>query len=148
MFRSALLTLTFVAATTAAQAETIKVATTKSVADAADALVAAVEGAGAKVFARIDHGAGAQSIGEDIGGSQLVIFGNPKVGTPALMKSRETGLALPLKVLVYEDPEGAAWLAYEAPAGRLNDLAGSDLPAELSAPMAGALAKLTAKAAE
>lgn len=133
---------------TGVAAETVKVATDKTVVEAADALVAAIEGAGATVFAWVDHGAGAKSVGEDIGASQLVIFGNPKVGTPAMIESRETGLALPLKVLVYEDTQGGVWFAYEDPAERLADLADGALPPEVTAPMAGALGNLTAKAAQ
>lgn len=147
MLRALIFTLPFLAAS-ALQAETVKVATGKSVAEAADALAVAIEGAGATLFARVDHGAGAESVGQDIGASQLLIFGNPKVGTPAMIEARETGLALPLKVLVYEDKEGGTWLAYEAPAERLADLAGGDLPDDVTSPMAGALKNLTAKAAE
>ncbi|WP_417525134.1 DUF302 domain-containing protein [Marinovum sp.] len=147
MFRSLFLALPLLAATTAS-AETVKVATDKSVTEAADALEVAIEGAGAKLFVRVDHGAGAKSVGKDIGASELLIFGNPEVGTPAMLEAREAGLALPLKVLVYEDAEGNTWLAYEEPAGRLAEAAGADLPAEVTDPMAGALSKLTAKAAE
>lgn len=147
MLRSLMIALPMMAAT-ALSAETIKVASGKSVAETANALEAAIEGAGARVFARVDHGGGAQSVGADIGGSELLIFGNPKVGTPAMIESREAGLALPLKVLVYEDAAGGTWLAYEDPADRLAELAGGALPEEVTAPMAGALQKLTAKAAE
>lgn len=147
MFRSLILTLPLLAATVAG-AETIKVATDKSVKEAADALEVAIEGAGAKLFVRVDHGAGAKSVGKDIGASELLIFGNPEVGTPAMLEVREAGLALPLKVLVYGDPEGNTWLAYEEPADRLAEATGVDLPAEVTDPMAGALSKLTAKAAE
>lgn len=147
MLRSLFMTLPLIAVT-AVQAETVKVATGKSVAEAADALEAAIGGAGATLFARVDHGGGAQSVGSDIGASELLIFGNPNVGTPAMIEARETGLALPLKVLVYEDKDGGTWLAYEDPAERLADLAGGTLPEEVTLPMAGALQKLTAKAAE
>ena len=54
------------------------------VAETVESMVAAMEGAGITIFARIDHGAGAQSIGADVGEMQLLIFGNPKVGTPAI----------------------------------------------------------------
>ncbi|AKO95623.1 MAG: DUF302 domain-containing protein [Marinovum algicola] len=147
MLRSLILALPFLAAT-GAGAETVKVATGKSVAEAAEALAQAIEAAGATLFARVDHGAGAQKVGQDIGASELLIFGNPEVGTPAMVEAREAGLALPLKVLVYEDRQGGTWLAYEAPAERLADLADGALPSEVTDPMTGALRKLTAKAAE
>ena len=132
----------------AASAEVIKVGTDKPVTEAADALVAVIEGAGAKVFARVAHGAGAQAVGEDIGASQLVIFGNPKVGTPAMLADRLAGLALPLKVLVYEDTSGSVWFAYEAPAERINAAISGEVSAEITGPMDGALKKLTTTAAQ
>lgn len=147
MLRTLTLALSLMAATSAA-AETVKVATGKTVPEAADALAAAIEGAGATLFARVDHGKGAKSVDMDIGASELLIFGNPKVGTPAMVEARETGLALPLKVLVYEDKSGGVWLAYEAPDERMADLADGALPDTVTNPMAGALEKLTAKAAE
>ncbi|WP_323767210.1 DUF302 domain-containing protein [Marinovum sp.] len=147
MLRSLILALPLLAAT-GASAETVKVATGKSVGEAANALVAAIESAGATLFARVDHGAGARKVGQDIGASELVIFGNPEIGTPAMIEAPEAGLGLPLKVLVYEDREGGTWLAYEAPAERLADLADGALPSSVTDPMAGALQKLTAKAAE
>ena len=52
------------------------------VVETVDSLVSTLEGAGLKIFARVDHGAGAVSVGEDVGASQLLIFGSPKVGTP------------------------------------------------------------------
>ncbi|MEM1151736.1 MAG: DUF302 domain-containing protein [Pseudomonadota bacterium] len=134
--------------TTAATAEIVEVPTDKSVDEATAALVAAVEGAGAKVFAIVDHDAGADSIGVQMDDTHLVVFGNPKVGTPAIDAYRLTGLALPLHVLIYAHPEGGVRLAYEAPAPRLAGLAGEDLPGEVLTPMQNALAALTAKAAE
>ncbi|MEL6886952.1 MAG: DUF302 domain-containing protein [Pseudomonadota bacterium] len=108
-----------------------------------DALVTAMEGAGITVFARVDHGAGAQSIGEDIGASQLLIFGNPKVGTPAIKDDPAAGLYLPLKVLVFEDGTGKTMIAYEEPAAMLGDLGGVASDAAYLQVMAGALAKFT-----
>ncbi|GGA30774.1 DUF302 domain-containing protein [Neptunicoccus cionae] len=124
-----------------------KVETEKTVSAAADALVTAIEGAGAKVFARVDHGAGAKSIGSDIGASELIIFGNPKVGTPAMEVNRLAGLHLPLKVLVYEDDAGKVWLAYETPAESLGSVEGIAPDAPILEPMKGALKNLTSKAA-
>lgn len=55
-----------------------------------------------KLFTVVDHGAGAQSIGEDIGKSKLFIFGNPKAGTPLMQAEPKLGLALPMKILLHE----------------------------------------------
>jgi uncharacterized protein (DUF302 family) len=116
-----------------------------SVAVTIDRLEAAVEAAGATVFARVDHGAGAASAGLELAPSQLLIFGNPKLGTPAMQDAATAGLDLPLRVLAYEAQDGSTQVVYHAPA----TLAASHgLPAD--APylqmMTGALDKLTGKA--
>src|ERR1700689_4128517 len=65
------------------------------------------------IFARIDHAAGAASVAMPLRPTELLIFGNPKAGTP-LMQSRQTiGIDLPLKVLGWEDAGGKVWLMYE-----------------------------------
>ncbi len=110
-----------------------------------DALVGAVEGAGATVFARVDHGAGAKSVGMDLEPAQLLIFGNPKLGTPAMQDDVEAGLALPLRVLVYEK-NGQTWIAYEEVEDMFDDL-DIDENAAYVKKMEGALKKLTAAAA-
>lgn len=74
-----------------------------SVSVTADKLTAAVEKAGAKVFARVDHQAGAKSIGDDLAGATLVIFGNPKIGTPIMKSNIRAGLDLPIRVLIWEE---------------------------------------------
>lgn len=111
-----------------------------------DALEMAVEGAGATVFARVDHSGGAESAGMYLNPSQLLIFGNPKLGTPAMQDAPLAGLYLPLKVLVYRDSENQVWLAYEEPEETL-DLDGIDDDAEYIKKMTGALETLVAKAA-
>ncbi|MEP2890072.1 DUF302 domain-containing protein [Tateyamaria sp.] len=126
----------------------VRKAAKAGVVETVDQLVATMEGAGLKIFARIDHGAGAQSIGEDVGASQLLIFGNPKVGTPAIKDDRISGLFLPLKVLVYEDAEGKTMIAYETPKANLGKLGGVSEDAPYLAVMTGALAKFTDGVAE
>jgi len=83
----------------------------------------------------------------EIPASQLLIFGNPKLGTPAIRDNPLAGLYLPLKVLVYQDADGLVWLAYEDPKETLEDLPGIKNDAAYIAKMQGALNKLTAKAA-
>jgi uncharacterized protein (DUF302 family) len=74
---------------------------------------------GIEVFAHIDHAAGAKKAGLPLRPTQVLIFGNPKAGTP-LMQSRQTiGLELPLRALVWEDEAGKVWLTYR----RVEDLA-------------------------
>jgi uncharacterized protein (DUF302 family) len=85
-----------------------------SVSETADKLVAAVENAGAKVFARVDHAAGAQSIGEEMAGMTMVMFGNPKMGTPILKAAPKAGLDLPIRVLIWDDG-GTTMIGYLDP---------------------------------
>jgi uncharacterized protein (DUF302 family) len=67
---------------------------------------------GIEVFAHIDHAAAASKVGLSLRPTQVLIFGNPKAGTP-LMQSRQTiGLDLPLRALVWEDESGKVWLSY------------------------------------
>jgi uncharacterized protein (DUF302 family) len=75
-----------------------------------------VQGKGLTVFARIDHSGGAAGIGLSLRFTQLLIFGNPKGGTP-LMQSRQTiGIDLPLRLLVWQDERGEVWAGYDDPA--------------------------------
>ncbi len=111
-----------------------------------DALEAAVTGAGATVFARVDHAAGADGVGLELAPSQLLIFGNPQLGTPAMQDDPLAGLYLPLKVLVYQSSDGQVWLAYEDPAQMASELGGIQPDAGYLAKMQGALANLTGKA--
>ncbi len=129
-----------------AQEGIIKVKAMSDVTTTMDALEAAVTGAGATVFARVDHAAGAEKVGLDLAPEQLLIFGNPKLGTPAMQDDALAGLYLPLRVLVYQDEGGQTWLAYEEPAKMLGEL---NVPEDAAyvKKMTGALAKLTGKAA-
>lgn len=112
-----------------------------------DKLVAAVEDAGATVFARVDHSGGAAAAGMELAPSQLLIFGNPSLGTPAMQDNALSGLFLPLKVLVYEDADGRTWLAYEDPEETLTDLEGIGENAKYIAQMRMELIRLTKAAA-
>lgn len=112
-----------------------------------DALAAAVEGAGATIFARVDHAQGAQSVDMELAPAQLLVFGNPRLGTPAMQDNALAGLYLPLRVLVYRDANGQVWLAYDDPEEILDDLDGIDDDAAYIGQMRGALERLTTKAA-
>jgi uncharacterized protein (DUF302 family) len=81
-----------------------------------DRLEAAVLEKQLKVFARIDHAAGAASIGEDLRPTELLVFGNPKGGTPFMKCAQTAGIDLPLKALVWKDKTGRVWLGYNDPA--------------------------------
>ena len=100
------------------------------------------------VFARIDHAAGAAEAGMTLRPTFLMIFGNPRGGTPLMQANQVAGIDLPLKALVWEDASGKVWLTYNDPAWLA---ARHGLGAETGRPVAGmaaALAKLAAKATE
>lgn len=77
-----------------------------------DRLVETVERAGLLVFARIDHAAGARSVETSLRPTQLLIFGNPKGGTPLIQDRQLAGIDLPVKALAWEDEQGKVWLSY------------------------------------
>lgn len=125
----------------------VKVPASGSVVATADRLEAAIGAAGATVAARVDHAAAAAGAGLELDDAQLVIFGNPRIGTPAMQDDSLAGLYLPLRVLIYEDSEGQVWLAYEDPAAMLDKLEGIGTQAPYLEQMRGALRNLTAAAA-
>ena len=67
------------------------------------------------VFARIDHAAGAASVAMPLRPTEVLIFGNPKAGTPLMQSNQTIGVDLPLKVLGWQDAEGKVWLTYNDP---------------------------------
>jgi uncharacterized protein (DUF302 family) len=80
-----------------------------------DRLEAEIKASGMTVFARIDHAAGAAQVGLSLRPTEVLIFGNAKAGTPLMQSNQSIGIDLPLKVLVWEDASGKAWLSYNEP---------------------------------
>ncbi|WP_300031782.1 DUF302 domain-containing protein [uncultured Roseobacter sp.] len=137
--------LSTVTATGALAADLVTKTSPHSVTETMDRLEAAVTGAGATVFARVDHAAGAAKVDMDLRPTQMLMFGNPKLGTPAMLDGQTAGLDLPLRVLVYADAEGMVQVAYHAPSG-LAEAHGLPGDAKYIQMMTGALDKLTGKA--
>lgn len=81
-----------------------------------DRLAAAIARRGMTVLARIDHAAAAEGAGLELRPTTLVVFGNPKGGTPLMQSAQTCGIDLPLKALVWQDAEGRTHLAYNDPA--------------------------------
>jgi uncharacterized protein (DUF302 family) len=84
--------------------------------DTMNRLEAAVKAKGMAVFARIDHAAGASTVGLSLRPTEVLIFGNAKAGTPLMQSVQTIGLDLPLKALVWQDISGKTWLSYNDPA--------------------------------
>ena len=81
-----------------------------------DRLLAALAARKLTVFARVDHAAGAASVGLKLRPTKLVVFGNPQGGTALMQDRQAAGIDLPLKALVWEAADGTTWLAYNDPA--------------------------------
>ena len=71
---------------------------------------------GMRVFRRINHAAMAAEVGLELLPSELIMFGNPRVGTSLMQASQTIGIDLPLKALVWQDAAGKTWLSYNDPA--------------------------------
>ena len=67
------------------------------------------------VFIRINHGEGAEKVGKRLRPTELIIFGNPKVGTPLMQCGQSVAIDLPRKALIWEDEAGQVWLSYNDP---------------------------------
>lgn len=71
---------------------------------------------GVKLFALVDHSGEAEKAGMQMRPTKLLIFGNPKAGTPLMIASPSVAIDLPLKVLVWEDANAQVWISYNSPA--------------------------------
>jgi uncharacterized protein (DUF302 family) len=100
----------------AASNSVVRIRSAYDVDETVERLVALLAKHAIRVFARIDFAADAAAAGLALRPEQLLIFGNPKSGTPLLAASPAVGLDLPLKALVWEDADGAAWIAHNDPA--------------------------------
>ena len=112
--------LTIIAAlllTTIASADNglISVKSAHDVKTTADRLETMLKQKGMNVFSRINHAQGAQKIGKELRPTELVIFGNPKVGTPLMQCAQSVGIDLPQKALIWQDAQGQVWLSYNDP---------------------------------
>lgn len=80
-----------------------------------DRLEAAVTGRNMTVLARIDHASAAGKAGMELRPTEVLIFGNPRAGTPLMQAAQTIGIDLPLRALVWQDEDGKTWLAYDDP---------------------------------
>ena len=86
-----------------------------SVNDTVDRLKAMLESKGVTVFAVVDHSGEAAKVGMSLPPTKLLIFGNPKAGTPVMAAAPSAALDLPLKILVWQDSGGKVWVSYNSP---------------------------------
>jgi uncharacterized protein (DUF302 family) len=71
---------------------------------------------GVTLFALVDHSGEAEKVGMQMPATKLLIFGNPKAGTPLMLAAPSVAIDLPLKILVWQDAQGKVWLSYNSPA--------------------------------
>lgn len=86
-----------------------------SVDDTVEKLKAILQASGAVLFGLIDHSGDAEKVGLRMKPTKLLIFGNPKAGTPLMLASPSTAIDLPLKMLVWEDAAQKVWISYNSP---------------------------------
>ena len=70
---------------------------------------------GATLFALVDHSGEAEKVGMKMRPTKLLIFGNPKGGTPVMLAAPSIAIDLPLKILIWEDDQRRVWLSYNSP---------------------------------
>lgn len=104
-------------------------------------MTSAVEAAGASVAAVIDHAAGAKKVGMELPPTTLVIFGNPRLGTPLMQENQQIGIDLPMRVLVWQDGDSTK-IGYIKP-GTIASWYGIAADNASIKTMTGALDKLT-----
>lgn len=92
----------------------IELPSAHSVTETLDRLEALLKDRGIPVFCRIDFGSDAERAGLAMRPEQLLIFGNPKAGTPLMVAAPTVGLDLPLKVLAWEDANGRTSIAFNS----------------------------------
>lgn len=116
-----------------------------AVKETSDRLAAELEKRGIRIAARVDHAAAAKAVGLDMPPTEVILFGNPRLGTPLMLAQPSVAIELPMKMLVWQDVNGKVMVGYTPPSAlkERHQINGQDKP--LTA-MAGALAGL-AKAA-
>jgi len=115
-----------------------------SVDQAVEKLKAILEAKGVTLFALVDHSGEAEKAGLAMRPTKLLIFGNPKGGTPVMLAAPSIAIDLPLKILIWEDGDGKTWVSYNSPAYLQKR---HDVPEELLQNIA-VVEALAAKAAE
>ena len=110
------LALFLLAVPVSANDQVVTIESKYSVKESLDRLSAVLTTKGIRVAARVNHAAGAKAAGLTLPPTELLIFGNPKLGTPLMQTNRMIGLDLPMKVLAWQDATGKVHLSYTAPA--------------------------------
>ena len=92
----------------------VKIPSHHSVDETVDKLKTILKSKGVTLFALVDHSGEAEKVGIKMSPTKLLIFGNPKSGTPLMLAAPSAALDLPLKILVAEDSQGKVWISYNS----------------------------------
>jgi uncharacterized protein (DUF302 family) len=93
----------------------VKIPSHHSVDQTVDKLKTILQSKGVMLFALVDHSGEAEKVGLKMPPTKLLIFGNPKGGTPLMLASPSVAIDLPLKILIAEDSQGKVWISYNSP---------------------------------
>ena len=93
----------------------IDIPSNRSVDDTVEKLKSILSAKGVTLFASIDHSGEAEKVGMKMPPTKLLIFGSPKAGTPVMLAAPSIAIDLPLKILVWQDRDGKAWVSYNSP---------------------------------
>ncbi len=93
----------------------IRIASKHSVDEVVEKLRGILQAKGVMIFAIVDHSGEAAKVGLRMPPTKLLIFGNPKAGTPLMLASPSAAIDLPLKILIAEDPNGGTYVSYNSP---------------------------------
>ena len=92
----------------------VRIPSHHSVDETVDKLKTILQSKGVTLFALIDHSGEAEKVGMKMPPTKLLIFGNPKGGTPLMLAAPSIAIDLPLKILVAEDSQGQVWISYNS----------------------------------
>jgi uncharacterized protein (DUF302 family) len=93
----------------------VSIPTTHSVDEVVEKLQAMLRAKEVTLFTLVDHSGEAAKAGMKMPPTKLLIFGNPKAGTPLMLAAPRSAIDLPLKLLVWEDDGGKVWISYNSP---------------------------------
>jgi uncharacterized protein (DUF302 family) len=143
---TALLT-TCISASAIAAEGVVNIPATKGVSETADNLEKVLSSKGMTIFNRIKHSESAKEIGIELRDTEVIIFGNPKIGSQLMKCQQSVAIDLPQKALIWEDEESNVWITYNDP-GYLIDRHSIEGCDEVAETVSNALNNLTSAAAK
>ena len=109
------LSVLLIAIPIAAEEGVVTIPSTFSVEETADRMENLLNTKGMTIFNRIKHSEGAANVGIELRKTELIIFGNPKVGSPLMKCQQSVAIDLPQKALIWEDADAKVWISYNDP---------------------------------